>query len=505
MVYITASLLIDGLSGGLYKDEGQCLMELVRNGLNACMVGSNSWHPERGKIEIKLVKSHPLSPHNGPALIVLDRGSGMTETGLRNFCGVGASMEYLREKNISRATGSAQKNMGRLAALALNVHCLRGEDYFEKIKHGYHVLTRTAPNGEVRYIPVIPEDVERMQRFDLNRFISPADTQMGPLKNIPGSFTAIVIPTPVFRNEAHIYEALKWHLPRERNKMFQLRVGEEEVQPPALESTVIVSSRDGEFKAYLGKGDVSSGGIWLCDSKTGFRVADCRDMMHQLPEPLWFIDLVGDIFAPGLLAHQNSARSALHSQFTRRSNPEWKRIYAFLFGTVAPAARGLLEREPIEGEVAEVTNKILQSLKDCYGDPDAEEEERKQEEKIHPRPKKPRSSEGEEGEEDEEKEEEKEKRPNIRRVYPFRVGSREYRLYRTTLPDNLYCQKSPSGGSIIMVNDLNYKGLPKGAAAQWEHCMTRLLETVFDIETPGNLVKASQFATEIQREMRPRK
>jgi hypothetical protein len=363
---VTAFHYVDNLGTGMYASEGQRLIELIRNAARASMLDPKRWEPKRAKIELSLVSNHPLA--HGPAFVCLDHGRGLTDPDCdRYFNWLGTPMSKLRA-DANGSIGDSQKGIGRLAALALNEKCL-DEDVMVRIQHGYYLLSRTSKTGPVRFVSFIPEKVEE-EGIEVERFIDPTSTEMGPLKGIQGSFTAIVVPTPIFKNHSEIYEAIKWFLPREQDKMFELSIGGKAVQPPPLEREVNLTSQDKRYCARLGIGTSESNGVWLCDNETGFRVASCQTMGSRIiPDPLWYPDLAGDIFAPGLLRHQNTARSTLAKDYTRASNKEWQRLKMFLATQVAPAANQLIERDVIQGDAVETLDELAEMFNECFGQP----------------------------------------------------------------------------------------------------------------------------------------
>ena len=264
---VTAFHMVDNLATGLYESEGQRVMELIRNSLVASMP-TNKWEPKRAKIEVSLVPNHPLSPSKGVALVILDHGCGLTDPALeRYFNWLGTPLAQLRQHQNGSYNGASQKGIGRLAALALNENCLH-DDIMTRIKHGYYLLSRTSKSGEVRFVPVIPERAETEQGFETERFISPTSTEMGSLKNIPGSFTSIIIPTPIFQSHGEIYDAVKWLLPREQDKMFDLLIGGKTYGPPPLEMDINITSQDGRYRARLGVGNTERLGFVLQAAKS---------------------------------------------------------------------------------------------------------------------------------------------------------------------------------------------------------------------------------------------
>jgi hypothetical protein len=498
----TATHLVENLATGLYESVGQRVMELVRNGLVASMPDPKLWEPKRAHIDISLVPHHPLAPSNGPALIVLDHGAGMTDTGLlRYFSWLGTPLSDLRHTT-GTYHGASQKGIGRLAALSLNAECLH-DDYRVRVRNGYFLLSRTEPEGRIRHVSVIPEKVEQ-KGFDLTRFIPPLDSALGPLKGIRGSFTAIVIPNPIFSSDEDIYEAIKWLLPREQDKMFHLTIGGKPYGPPPLASEVTLTSSDGRYRARLAtaaKGECD--GIWLCDSTTGFRVASCMKLGRFLPEPLWYPDLVGDIFAPDLLSHQNTARSTLQRDFMRKENPDWTRLQMFLIGHVTVPAKKLVERDTITGEAAEALNEVVEMFNELYGSPDMDgkapsppsDVEHAPREHLSGRTSVPRNG-------GHTKSSTPTQREPSKRYLSVRVRDETFLLYRgQTLDPYIYAEVSPSNPYQIIVNVRGgYRALPENKQARKEHCLLQLLSAIGRSKFPMDPRAATCFANEVRAE-----
>jgi hypothetical protein len=491
---VTAFHMVDGLATGLYESVAQRLMELIRNGLVASMVSPEKWEPKRAKIEISLVPNHPLSPNKGTALLVLDHGRGLTDPDLdRYFQWLGTPLSQLKLLNGNGLHhGASQKGMGRLAGLALNENCL-AEDAMMKVKHGYYLLTRTGKTGDVRFVNVIPEKVEMQGGFNFERFISPTATEMGPIKGIDGSFTAIVIPTPVFKNHAQIYDEIKWFLPRERDKMFALLIGGKAVQPPPLEGEINLSSVDGRYRARLGVSQDGGDGVWLCDSDTGFRVASCQKMgSKHLPDPLWFPDLAGDIFAPGLLRHQNTARSTLAKEFMKSSNREWQRLQMFLIRDLAPAAKRLIERDMISGKAADTLNELVDLFHERFGEPETTRRPRLN--GSH------KSSAGGGGGHQASEKEKAEAEERKRRYVSIKVRDEVYHLYRgQSLHPHIFAQVNPNDRTMIFVNVRGeYQALPEQKVARQEHCLMQVLGAIGRSKFPSDLHQATLYANEVR-------
>ncbi len=499
----TAIHMVENLAGGLYESVGQRLMELVRNGLVASMPDPNTWEPKRARIEISLFPNHPLAPKGCPALVVLDHGSGMTDAGLqRYFNWLGTPLKELRKNANGSFHGASQKGIGRLAALGLNENCLQ-EDYEVRVKHGYYLLSRTQADGDVRFVPVIPEMAEK-QGFEINRFISSTATEMGPLKGLKGSFTAVIVPTPIFKSHQEIYDAIKWFLPREQDKMFSLVIGGKVYGPPPLEGEINVTSQDGRYRARLGAAENEhSDGVWLCDEVTGFRVASCQKLGRLLPDPLWFPDLVGDIFAPGLLRHQNTARSTLNKEFTRKSNKEWQRLMMFLISQVAPMAKKLIERDAISGDAAETLDEVVEMIHSLYGVPEEKEKDKHPNGPTPSTPPQPPHTPGKTGG----------NRGNkgsgtpYRRYVSIKVRNETFLLYRgQSLDPYVYAEVSANNPKQIIVNVRGgYRALPDGKQARREHCLMQLLSAIGRSKFSMDPRQAMCFTNEVRAEFLKKK
>ncbi|MDB5194461.1 MAG: hypothetical protein JWN50_475 [Parcubacteria group bacterium] len=492
---VTADHMVDGLGVGLYENVGQRVLELMRNGLAASMP-PGVWTPNGVKIELMLIPHHPLSPKNGPALIVLDHGSGLTDPMVeRYFYWLGTPIRELREREKGIQNGVSQKGIGRLAALALNENCLH-EDRLVRIRNGYYLFSRTAASGEIRFVPVIPEKAEMNGGFETERFISPTSTEMGPLKDIKGSFTAIVVPSPVFKTADEIYEAIKWLLPREQDKMFDLTINGKPVGPPPLEKTLTLTSKDGRYRARLGAGNDKSEGIWLCDEENGFRVASCNKLGKSiLPDPLWFPELSGDIFAPKLLAHQNTARSSLNKEYTRQSNKEWSKLKMWLITEVAPAARKLIERDSISGDAAQALDEVVEMFKGRFGEPDDMEEQ--------PLPRKGSGGERRRPDPDAPKAEPAPyTKPQYRRYVSIKVGEETYILYRgQSLEAHTFARVSDNNPNQVIVNVRGaYCALPKGKEARREHVLMQILFAIGSHKFERSPYRATIFANQMRAE-----
>jgi hypothetical protein len=480
-------------------------MELIRNSARASMPVAERWEPKRAKIELSIVPNHPLA--HGPAFMCVDHGRGLTDPDFdRYFNWIGTPLAKLRADQRGNNLGDSQKGQGRFAALGINSQCT-DEDIMVRIKGGYFILSRTAKTGPVRFVSFVPEKAET-EGIELDRFIDPSSTELGPLKSIQGSFTAIIVPNPIFKTNAAIYDAIKWFLPRERDKMFDLSIGGQLVQPPPLESAVTVTSEDGRYRARLGVGTKQSDGVWLCDSDTAFRVASCQSMGSRfVPDPLWYPDLVGDIFAPGLLRYQNTARSTLAREYTRAGNREWQRFKMFLMSRVAPAAKALIERDDFNDDAAATLNELAEMFNERFGEPD--EHFGVPEPRVHtatpatesgvttPATENgvatPRNSGGGE----------RTGGASPRQRYlSIKVRDEVYTLYRgQSLHPFVFAQTSSSDPRVIQVNVRGgYKALPETKYGRREHCLMQILTAIGMNKFPLSQQQAIAFANEVRSE-----
>lgn len=490
---VTAFHMIDNLSTSLYSNHGQCLAELVRNSLVASMPSPTVWKPDCARIEIKLESGHPLcNKKSDLALTILDHGCGLTDPALdRYFNWLGTPLHDLHRS--VEGNGASQKGIGRLAALALNTNCLEGE-ITDRVSNGFYLFTRTSSYGKVRFVRVIPEMVESAKGFDTDNFIDPNSTEMGSLKDIKGTFTALVIPTPVFSTAGEIVEALKWYLPREQDKMFSLTINGKPLTPPRLEEKVTVTSADASFRAYLGLGDSTSDGAWLCDEATGFRVASCQQLGRALPEPLWYPDLRGDIFAPGLLKFQNTSRSALARDYVRRGNKQWSALYMFLINQVVPKAKQLMDRDLISGDASDTLNELVEMFNEHFGPADGglkKEPTERPTEDGPDKPKKPGPPRPD-----------RKPRDGTQRYVSIKVRDETYHLYRgQSLHPFVFAQLNPNNSQMVYVNIRGgYQALPPSKAARREHCLMQVLQAIGQSKFPLDQTQALRFANEIRGE-----
>lgn len=490
---ITAGMLMENLANKMYESLGACLWEIVRNGVVACMP-NDSWKPKVGRVEILLVRNHPMNP-KGMTLVVLDHGSGFTQPKIKLFCDIGQSLVDLATGSGSHG-GAAQKRIGRWAALALNRGC--AED--RNPETGFYVFTRTASAGPVRQVSMIPSEIERNQGLQ-HVEIDPSSTELGPQRNIKGSFTAVVIPNPVFNTAEEICEALRWFLPRKPDLMFDLQVDGKPMTPPPLAGKVVlVQDQVGGVEVYVDKvehPEAGTGGIWFADAETGLRVAHAPRLLQHLPSVLCRSDLTGDIFIPGLLGHQDTSRSTLTPRFLR--TPTWKKHVLYLSGQVVPRVNALLGEAETFGQspIDRMARSIAERAAAIYGKPDdvtgplwpkegkpSDDDDTDEGGGGGARPPgPPRAPRG----------------PRKSRVLPIRIGEKTYVLSRMQLSKLLLADVSPVNPSVIHLNSADYEAMPKGSAAQQEHFLLMLLTAVGRAEHPDDPRAVSDFVGEHRR------
>lgn len=486
---ITAHHLIDNISTELYHDPTDCLWEIIRNGAVACMP-LNKWAPERVNIELWLIQNHPLG-NQQPTLVVIDHGSGLTDPDIKRFCSIGPSIPDARASRLKpRHSGAAQKRLGRFSAFALNRDCSEKHD----VEAGFYIFTRTAPEGQVRFVPMIPSEIEDTQGVPV-REIHPRSTELGNLRDVKGSFTAVVIPNCVFTNEQELAEAVKWRLPRRADLAFKtIKINDRPIAAPALASRVTVGTR-GKIEAYLDRrpSEEKEGGIWLADAATSLRVAYAPRFGTYLPSPLWHQDLIGDIFAPNLLANQDTSRSGLKNTFLR--SKEWKDVMLYLAGHVCEAAKTLLGNQLAFGreKVSQAARDFAELCSSVWGEPTTS---RGGVEVVNEKP--PSSSNGREktgtGKN-------KGRKPSPTsagrlRVLPFRIDGQTYLLSKRELDKWTLAQCEPNGEVISFNDEETYIALPTTKEARTEHVWLSILTAIATHLHPGDTKQIQVWVAE---------
>ncbi|MBX4204831.1 MAG: hypothetical protein KW788_01420 [Candidatus Doudnabacteria bacterium] len=469
---LTARHILENLATDLYKDPGDCLAELIRNGLCACMP-EGKWVPKLGHVEIFLVDNHPLGPKS-KSLVILDHGSGFTQPAIRLYCTIGPAIGDPG----SGHSGAAQKRIGRFSGPGLNQKSVDGD-----ISTGFYILTRTATEGPVVMVSMIPEKIELQNGAIVAETISETSAELGPQKGIKGSFTAIVVPNSVFHNYDQIREALMWRVPRKRDLMYRLEVGGKQIVAPPLADKVVITQEDGPIETYLDRlddRDDLNGGIWFTDANTGLRVASARVLGPQrLPYPLWKPDLIGDIFGRDFLANQDTARASFSSRYL--SSAAWRRLTTYLVGQVVPKAKSLLGDDDVIGRDP-ASKSLISFIERCnhvWGKPDSnggcggilfEDGPRVRSRNgsgthtTNPEGKGTRGP---------------QLNPNTNgkpRVVQVRIGDRTFVLNKRPMDPRIYAEVDIANGQVIHISDGGYIAMPTTREARDEHVILKVLE-----------------------------
>lgn len=476
-------LAMGPLSTDLYRDPGQCVYEIMRNGMVACMRGEDAWDPSRINVETEIVARHPLT--GSDALVSMDAGSGFTPGDIKRFCSVGTKVD---EVNATRHGGAAQKRIGRLACFALMRELTADSSLF--------LLTRTSQDGPLTLVEMSPRALE--QRKLPTREVAPDATELGRYRNYRGRLSIFVIPEPVIRTNDELRDEIAPHLPRKPECCGTIKIGGKPFTPPPLASVLVVTPSGMELEAYLERVEQGTrGGIWLADLKTGFRVGFCPSLTAHLPYPLGRTDLSGDIFLPGLLAQQDTSRGGLRGTFMGRPDrptKAWERIIALLLEHVTQPARGLLDEADVVGGTSIgrlISGEIADLLRRTYGDPDGTPPN------INGIVCGPRGgrrgggggggggSGGPSG-------------PKKPRTVPIKVGDETWWVGVTRDDPNLFAVADPDS-KTIMVNGA-YDVIPKAKAARMEHTLLVLFGAVGKAKNPYDTAAAQRFVAERRRE-----
>lgn len=493
---MTARHFLDNLSTGLYANSADSLWELVRNGLVACMPGPD-WQPGGGDVEVTLEDNLPLAP-KVRSLVVFDRGSGFTKPKLERFRQLGSSMEEIRRGQQGSHSGAAQKCIGRFAALALNQRCAN-----EDPDSGFYILTRTAAQGPVLMIEMIPAELERHQAATTT-WLDPTDNTLGRFKGFRGSFSAVIIPNSVLQTPQEIREALQWRLPRKPDQRCRMTVAGKELPAPPLADKLMMSSSDGSIEVWIDRSNNNANGrglgIWLTDAYTGLPVAAATRLATALPYPFWHQDLTGDIFVPDLLANQDTSRTGLRANFLKGA--AWRRVTAYLL-SVADRAKELLGRQDEFGRTS-FDSHVLDFAKLCnntWGKPDL----------LLTGPTMPvagggssggRHKPGMPGTPGGKPGKSVDGKPPVRqRAVPIRIGADTFYLSKRQLDPRLLAQVDSGNGRVIYLNEAGYKPMPRTASARGEHIMLMICGAVGQAKYPNDPVAVTMFVADIRMEL----
>lgn len=477
-------LVMGPLSTDLYRDPGQCVYEIMRNGMVACMRDEDEWDPSRIHVEVEVVGRHPLT--GSDALVSMDAGSGFTPGDIKRFCSVGTKVD---EVSPTRHGGAAQKRIGRLACFAL-MRELTADSTF-------YLLTRTSQDGPLTLVEISPRLIERGEL--LPREVAPDATELGRYRNYRGRVSAFIIPQPKFRSNDELCAELAPYLPRKRELCGTIVVGGKPFDPPPLADAVSITPTGVELEAYLVRVEQGTrGGIWLADLKTGFRVGFCPSLTAYLPYPIGRTDLSGDIFLPGLLAQQDTSRAGLRGPFLGRLDrptKAWERIVTLLLAHVAQPARGLLDDADVVGGTSIgrlISGDVAELLVRTYGKPDGTPPSingvicgpsgRHHDGPSGPRKPHPHGPSG----------------PKKPRAVPIKIGDETWWVGVARDEPSLFAVADPDAHTI-MVNSA-YDVIPRSKSARMEHTLLALFGTVGKAKNPYDTAAAQRFVAERRRE-----
>lgn len=479
-------LFTDVLGGDLYRDPGLCVVEGYRNGAVACMHGDDAWDPRRISVDCSIVRMHPLTGTD--ALVIFDGGSGFTEADVKRFCSIGAD-----DDTSTRHGGAAQKRIGRIALLALGRQ--------DREERSFTILTRTSRSGPVTSARI---DTEALRLLRVEHRTYEADAkELGPCRNRTGSFSAIIVPQPIFRSDAELRTAIEWRLPRKSDQCGETTIGGKLFTPPPLADGLIVKPDGVPIEAYVARTERGTqGAIWLVDAQTGFRVSKCPELADRIPYPLYRPDLTGDIFVSGLLAHQDTSRAGLaHRFFATRA---WRQVVDMLQGHIVLPVRALLEDDDIVDRTTLgrlISGDVRDLFVKAYGEPDnvpgvenaltaplpgADSGSRNSRGSgAHPIA----TSGGRGGAKGS-------ARP---RKVAWKIGDRTWRFSTTSDDPRVFGEANADTGIVYFNNA--YGALPKGQAAQREHAVVMILVTVARALHPFDAMQAQWFVSERRCEL----
>ncbi len=499
---LTAAHLLGSLSDDLYEDPAACLWEIVRNGAVACM--PDGWDSTRARIDISFMASHPLKDKER-AMVILDYGSGITPIDLTRMRHLGATMNDLHKGGSHH--GAAQKRIGRFAALAMNKLACENKDP----RQGFYYITRANGQKGVIMVEFIPAQIEEEQDLRTSQ-ISLQHPSLDFLRGIEGSFTACIIPNPVFQSLDEIREALRWRLPRRHDLPMSIRVGKQSLLAPELVSRLVESTAEGDISVHIDRLDEATRltrgpGIHLCDLETGLPVTTAMKLGQNIPAPLWHPELAGDIFIPGLLANQDTSRRGLRSQFMKTAR--WQRLQGFLIGQVCERARALLGDRYDFG--SSDLDKSLRSLAEqcaaIWGEPamspsqlpfdNTKGKATKSESGTSVKGTTTATGTGNNPP--------KQRRPQ---TLPIRIGDQTFWLVKMSMSPDQFAQVNEESPNIIHINERDYEGMPTAPAAQVEHMLLRLVEAVavyHNFESPRATTEIGQRILEFRSRAKSKK
>lgn len=472
----TPRFYVEQLGRELYADKSACFWEGVKNAANAHM-SNGKWEPEKTRIEIALVKNHPLAQRS-TALVLMDAGRGFTEDSIKYFCQIGPDVH-----DKSSHGGTSEKRMGKLAMFALNGQTLSDYDT------GFWLMTRTSSTGPVTLLEITPNHFANDTLEE--KIIGPDATELGAYRNFRGSFSIFVIPNSVFHDDRELRHGLMWKIPRLHNKALNIKINGKPLEAPPLSSKM---REAGTITAYLDKlkeaevGNEERSGIWLTDADTGIRCAYAPAMQGVkggLPYPLGWPGLTGDIMIPGLASQQRTDRQGLKPSFIRESNRVWRDILDRLRLHISPFAQQLLGNQDLMRDSdpqVQILHDLAEEFASVFGPGDIASEDVIAGTEVEETPGKPT------------KDKDKPKGPPIhprdpgpggdpgkgrgrRRTRGFKIGGKDYYFAVLPQPDQEIFAEISRNSNAICINP-NYGIKRKTASAQREHMLLKICETV---------------------------
>lgn len=339
----------DALARNLYPTLIAALAEIIFNGLDAATIRGVT--PEI-TIRFWAPGEHPLSP-DGPAISVLDNGTGLTPRALAGYCKVGES-EHVNKVGIHGKHG-----VGKLAPFALA----------PKENATFYLTTNT---DEYTWMYHLASDVFAAGGFEPIQVVE----RIGlPQK---GPFTEILVPN--FQGGMTIESLLK-ELPSILPfRPWKVTVQGREVKPRTLKFKEVLQTKDiplfkGPVGIELGVAEITSegDGVLLVDSGSKRSVGDLLTMppvvRRALDPILLHPKLVGQILVPDLERQSAVSRSGLKAEYWTSS--QGQKLIEVLLAFVVPVAQKLLKDEvsPKEG-IRKVVTQLGPVFAKGFGPPD---------------------------------------------------------------------------------------------------------------------------------------
>ncbi len=348
MQLVAKAGLMKALSG-LYSSVEDEVAELVINGLDAATLAG---HPPVIKIRFWAPGEHPLSP-NGPALSVLDNGTGFTPEVIRRYCQLGESAWLGNQRGIHGRHG-----IGKLAAMALGLGT-------------YIIITRADPTQGIAMVQLNMDSLHTPTRWKKLKQERPG------FEYLPkeGTFTEIFIPN--FRGGTtapKLQSQLTLRLPI---SPWEVTVNGQHVLHRQFTAQLKFTSEhvhvlDGPIQLELGILDTEAAddAVWLVDKELGRLVCRLESIRRAagLRGALCDPRLVGSISVSGLAAFSTPDRDGLQASFWSNQKGEALRNALMLWGN--QEATKLLGEEPGTNDgVMELIQKHLGLFATAFGAP----------------------------------------------------------------------------------------------------------------------------------------